>query len=163
MDFAEKLSRGWTTSGSRLCDGLDPFVERFPAAFAGEPRPILAFNKHIVDHVADLVCAFKPQAAHHAAHAAERDLEDTIAYIREKAPHAVVVLDAKRGDIGSTAQLYAREAFDRYDADAVTVNPYMGDDSVVPFLDRPDRGAVVLCRTSTVSYTHLTLPTKRIV
>ena len=148
MDFADKLARGWATTGSRLCVGLDPLVERFPARFASESRPILAFNKHVVDAVGDLACAFKPQAAHHAAYGAERDLEDTIAYIRENAPHAVVILDAKRGDIGSTAELYVREAFDRYDADAVTVNPYLGDDSVLPFLERPDRGAVVLCRTS---------------
>ena len=148
MHFADKLARGRKTSGSRLCVGLDPFVERFAARFTAQPRPILAFNRYIVDLVGDLACAFKPQAAHHAAHGAERDLADTIAYIREKARHAVVILDAKRGDIGSTATLYAREAFDRYDADAVTVNPYMGDDSVLPFLDRSDHGAVVLCRTS---------------
>ena len=148
MDFAHKLARGWATSGSRLCVGLDPFVERFPARFASETRPILAFNKYIIDLVGDLACAFKPQAAHHAAHGAERDLQDTITYIRAKQPNAVVILDAKRGDIGSSAELYAREAFDRYDADAVTVNPYMGDESVLPFLDRPDRGAVILCRTS---------------
>lgn len=148
MKFLAKLARSWSESGSRLCVGLDPLPERFPARFATEQRPILAFNTHIVDLVGDLTCAFKPQAAHHAAHAAERDLEDTIAYIRARHPHAIVILDAKRGDIGSTAALYAREAFDRYDADAVTVNPFIGDDSVFPFLDRPDRGAVVLCRTS---------------
>ena len=148
MQFSDKLARGWATSGSRLCVGLDPLPERFPTRFATEKRPILAFNKHIIDLVGDLACAFKPQAAHHAAHGAERDLEDTIAYIRDTRPGAVVILDAKRGDIGSTAELYAREAFDRYGADAVTVNPFMGDESVLPFLDRPDRGAVILCRTS---------------
>jgi orotidine-5'-phosphate decarboxylase len=102
----------------------------------------------VVDVVGDLVCAFKPQFAHHAAVGAEEDLAETIAYIHERFPKVVVILDAKRGDIGSTAEMYAREAFDRYDADAVTVNPYMGDDTVNPFITRVDRAAVVLCRTS---------------
>ena len=128
--------------------GLDPVIERMPADLAGAPRPILAFNKFIIDAVGDLVCAFKPQFAHHAAVGAEADLAETIGYIRKTRPHVLVILDAKRGDIGSTAQMYAREAFERYDADAVTVNPFMGDDAVAPFLERPDRGAVVLCRTS---------------
>ncbi len=148
MKFAEKLDRGWAASGARLCVGLDPLVARFAPEFVSASRPILSFNRHVIDLVGDLVCAFKPQAAHHGANGAEHDLADTIAYIRQTAPHALVILDAKRGDIGSTAALYAREAFDRYGADAVTVNPYMGDDTVLPFLDRPDRGAVVLCRTS---------------
>ena len=148
MDFSEKLIRGWRSSASRLCVGLDPLIDRMPAAIAASPRPILAFNRHIVDLVGDLACAFKPQFAHHAAVGAEADLADTIAYIRARCPGAVVILDAKRGDIGSTASLYAREAFDRYDADAVTVNPFMGDEAVLPFLDRADRGAVVLCRTT---------------
>lgn len=146
--FSDKLAGAWASSGSRLCVGLDPFWERLPDWCKREAKPLLAFNRWIVDAVGDLVCAFKPQAAHHAALAGEDQLAETIAYIRQKAPHAVVILDAKRGDIGSTADLYAREAFDRYDADAVTVNPYMGDDSVLPFLGRPDRAAVVLCRTS---------------
>jgi orotidine-5'-phosphate decarboxylase len=119
-----------------------------PPEIAAAPRPILAFNRFVVDAVGDLVCAFKPQFAHHAAEGAEADLAETIAYIRATRPHALVILDAKRGDIGSTARMYAREAFERYDADAVTVNPFMGDDAVAPFLERPDRGAVVLCRTS---------------
>jgi orotidine-5'-phosphate decarboxylase len=109
---------------------------------------VLAFNQLIIDTVGDLVCAFKPQFAHHGAQAAEADLADTIAYIRQTRPHAFILLDAKRGDIGSTAEMYAKEAFDRYDADAVTVNPFMGEDTLAPFLERPDRGAVVLCRTS---------------
>jgi orotidine-5'-phosphate decarboxylase len=144
----DKLQRAWTKSGAMLCVGLDPIVDRMPADIARRSRPVLAFNRMIVDAVGDLVCAFKPQAAHHAAHAAEADLAETIAYIRATRPHAVIILDAKRGDIGSTAQMYAREAFERYDADAVTVNPFMGEDTLQPFLERPDRGALVLCRTS---------------
>ena len=148
MDFRKKLTRAWDAAGSSLCVGLDPIVERMPAAIARSPRPVLAFNRYIIDLVGDRVCAFKPQFAHHAAVAAETDLADSIAYIHDRFPHAVVILDAKRGDIGSTAEMYAREAFDRYDADAVTVNPFMGDEAVLPFLDRPDRAAVVLCRTT---------------
>jgi orotidine-5'-phosphate decarboxylase len=148
LNFTEKLQRAWTSSGSRLCVGLDPIIARMPAWAASAPRPILAFNTQIIDLVGDLVCAFKPQFAHHAAEGAEEDLAETIRYIRRWAPNALVILDAKRGDIGSTAEMYAREAFERYDADAVTVNPFMGDDSVLPFLERRDRGAVVLCRTS---------------
>jgi orotidine-5'-phosphate decarboxylase len=146
--FSQKLDRGWSVSGSMLCVGLDPILERIPEPFASAPRPILAFNRHVIDLVGDLACAFKPQFAHHAAVGAETDLAETIAYIRSVAPHALVLLDAKRGDIGSTAEMYAREAFERYEADAVTVNPYLGDDGVLPFLKWPDRGAVVLCRTS---------------
>ena len=151
MDFSEKLRLAWESSGACLCVGLDPIVERMPAVIAAGPRPVLTFNKHLIDIVGDLVCAFKPQHAHHAAVGAEEDLAETIAYIRERWPKVVVILDAKRGDIGSTAEMYAREAFDRYDADAVTVNPYMGDDSVEPFLRRPDRAAIVLCRTTNAS------------
>ncbi len=151
MDFSRKLQGAWDASGADLCIGLDPIIERMPPAIAAEPRPVLAFNKHVVDIVGDLVCAFKPQFAHHAAVGAEEDLAETIAYIHERFPQAVVILDGKRGDIGSTAEMYAREAFDRYDADAVTVNPYMGDEAVLPFLQRPDRAALVLCRTSNPS------------
>jgi orotidine-5'-phosphate decarboxylase len=148
LDFRSKLDRAWEVSGTLLCVGLDPIIERMPAKIAAAPRPALAFNRFIVDLVGDKVAAFKPQFAHHAALGAEEDLAETIAYIRQRHPHAVIVLDAKRGDIGSTADMYAREAFERYDADAVTVNPYMGDDTVTPFINRADRAAVVLCRTS---------------
>jgi len=151
VDFTRKLEQAWEASGGDLCVGLDPIIERMPAAIASGPRPVLAFNKFIVDIVGDLVCAFKPQFAHHAAVAAEEDLAETIAYIHRRFPKVVVILDAKRGDIGSTAEMYAREAYDRYDADAVTVNPYMGDEAITPFLGRPDRAAVVLCRTSNPS------------
>jgi orotidine-5'-phosphate decarboxylase len=148
VNFSDKLLAAWESSGAALCVGLDPILESMPPAIAKGSRPVLAFNKLVIDTVGDLVCAFKPQHAHHAAVGAEEDLAATIAYIHERWPKVVVLLDAKRGDIGSTAEMYAREAFDRYDADAVTVNPYLGDEGVLPFMDRPDRGAVVLCRTS---------------
>lgn len=114
----------------------------------GRPRAILEFSRAIVDATCDLVCAYKPQIAHFAAERAEEQLEELIGYIQEHAPSVPVILDAKRGDIGSTAAHYAREAFERYRADAVTVNPYLGRDSVEPFLAHADKGVVVLCRTS---------------
>ena len=133
---------------SLLCVGLDPEPAKFPAALRGDPDAIFAFCRAIVDATADLVCCFKPQIAHFAAHAAEGALERLIAHIHDAHPGIAVILDAKRGDIGSTAQNYAAEAFDRYGADAVTVNPYLGRDSVQPFLDRADKGVILLCRTS---------------
>ena len=102
----------------------------------------------LVDATAGAVCAFKPQAAHFAAQGAEDQLAETIAYIRQCHPQLLVILDAKRGDIGSSAERYAREAFERYRSHAVTVNPYLGEESVAPFLKFPGRGAALLCRTS---------------
>lgn len=131
-----------------LCVGLDPDPARFPGAWRDRIDATFEFCRAIVDATADAVCAFKPQIAYFAATGAEPQLERLCAHIRDVAPHALLILDAKRGDIGSTASMYAREAFDRYGADAVTVNPYLGTDSVLPFLERPDRGAFFLCRTS---------------
>src|SRR5258707_7841209 len=146
--FAARLARAHTTSGSLVCVGLDPDVVRLPREFAGVPEPLLAFNRRIIDATADLAAAFKPQIAFYSALGKETELVASIRYIRERAPHTLVILDAKRADIGNTAEAYASEAFDRYGADAVTVNPYMGEDSVRPFLARSDRGAILLCRTS---------------
>ena len=146
--FVDKLRKRWQTSDTLLCVGLDPDLSRVPAALHSQPRALFEFNRAIVDATADLVCAFKPQVAYYAACAAEDQLTATIDYIHERYPDIPVILDAKRGDIGSTSEMYAREAFDRYRADAVTVNPYMGFDAVEPFLARSDKGVVVLCRTS---------------
>ena len=146
--FIDKLRRRWAERNTLLCVGLDPDITRFPQAFLGKNDAIFAFNRAIIDATADLVCAFKPQIAHYSAHGAEDQLVATIDYIRREHPEIGIVLDAKRGDIGSTAEMYAREAFDRYGADAVTVNPYMGFDAIEPFLARSDKGVVVLCRTS---------------
>jgi orotidine-5'-phosphate decarboxylase len=148
MDFRSKLAAAWQRHDSLLCVGLDPDVKRFPAHLQGRADAVLEFCKGIVDATADLACAFKPQIAYFAALRAEDQLQDLIAYVHEKYPEVPVVLDAKRGDIGATAQQYAREAFERYAADALTVNPYMGFDSVEPYLEYPDRGLIVLCRTS---------------
>jgi orotidine-5'-phosphate decarboxylase len=148
MPFAERLARAQQTSGSLVCVGLDPELSKLPKDLAGADQPLYAFNRRIIDATADIAAAYKPQVAFYGALGAEDQLLASIRYIRERAPAALVILDAKRNDIGNTAEAYAREAFDRYGADAVTVNPYMGEDSVRPFLARPDRGAILLCRTS---------------
>ena len=155
MTFAERLARAQQTSGSLVCVGLDPDPAKLPKDLLADPKdllanatPLYAFNRRIVDATADIAAAYKPQIAFYSALGAEEQLVESIRYIRERAPAALVILDAKRNDIGHTAAAYAREAFDRYGADAVTVNPYMGEDSVRPFLVRPDRGAILLCRTS---------------
>ena len=148
MSFSEKLQQAWRNNDSMVCVGLDPEPARFPHVLRDAPDAVFAFCCDIVDATADLVCCFKPQIAHFAALRAEDALERLIAHIHERHPGVPVILDAKRGDIGSTAQHYAAEAFDRYGADAVTVNPYLGRDSVQPVLDRRDRGVIVLCRTS---------------
>ena len=146
--FHSQLAAASAAAESLVCVGLDPEVERFPAHLRARPNAILAFNRAIIDATADLVCAYKPQIAHYAAVGAEDQLQDTLRYIRERAPGVPIILDAKRGDIGSTAEKYAREAFERYSADAVTINPYLGRDSAEPFLQYADKGIVILCRTS---------------
>ncbi|WP_426195994.1 orotidine-5'-phosphate decarboxylase [Massilia sp. DWR3-1-1] len=148
MNFIDKLSTAWTTSNSLLCVGLDPDPSKFPGAMHGKPAAIFDFCKAIIDATADLACAFKPQIAYFAALGAEAQLEQVCAYLRANYPHVPLLLDAKRGDIGATAHQYAREAYDRYGADAVTLSPYMGFDSVEPYLAWQDRGQIILCRTS---------------
>jgi orotidine-5'-phosphate decarboxylase len=131
-----------------LMVGLDPDPHRFPAELQGRPDAIFEFCKAIVDVTAPYVCGVKPQIAYFSAQRAEDQLEALCAYIQEQHPHLPVVLDAKRGDIGSTAEQYAREAYERYQADAVTVNPYMGFDTIEPYLAWRSKGVIVLCRTS---------------
>ena len=150
MNFISQLQTAWQDNNSLLCVGLDPAPEKLPVHL--RERPIdEAFNEFciaIIDATAAYACAFKPQIAYFAAHRAEAALETIIQYSRTHYPHIPVILDAKRGDIGSTAEQYAIEAFERYRADAVTVNPYMGFDSVQPYLAYPDKGVIILCRTS---------------
>jgi len=146
--FIEQLQRAWDSNDSLVCVGLDPEIERFPEQFAEQPSPIFQFNKAIIDATADLVCAYKPQFAHYAAYEAEDQLERTIDYIHRTYPGIPVILDSKRGDVGNTAERYAIEAFERYHADAVTVSPYLGGDSIEPFLKYEDKGVIILCRTS---------------
>ena len=148
MNFLDQLRAAQSQNQSMLCVGLDPEPTRFPAGIARDPEGIYAFCTAIVEATADLAMAFKPQIAYFAAHRAEAQLERLMRRMREIAPHVPVILDAKRGDIGSTAEQYAAEAFDRYGADAVTLSPFMGFDSVQPYLRYKNKGAFLLCRTS---------------
>ncbi len=148
MTFYEKLAAIWKKNDSMVCVGLDPDLNKLPERFKKSAEPFLDFNKFLVDETCELVCAYKPQAAYYAGQNADDQLAASIAYIKHNHPEIPVILDVKRGDIGSTAAMYAREAFERYGADAVTVNPYMGSDALKPFLDYADKGVIVLCRTS---------------
>ena len=148
MSFVEQLARAERNNRSLLCVGLDPDPARFPIALRGDPSRIYEFCAAIVDRTKDLVIAFKPQIAYFAAHGAEAQLERLIAHIHEVAPEVPVILDAKRGDIGQTAEQYAREVFVRYRADAVTLSPLLGFDSIEPYLRHQGKGAILLCRTS---------------
>ncbi|PIM54790.1 orotidine-5'-phosphate decarboxylase [Roseateles chitinivorans] len=148
MKFMQKLQAAERLNDSLLCVGLDPDPARFPAPWKGDAGRIYDFCAAIVDATKDLVSAFKPQIAYFAAHRAEDQLEQLMAHMKRNAPHVPVILDAKRGDIGATAEQYAREAFERYQADAVTLSPFMGRDSVEPYLRYPDKGTFLLCRTS---------------
>jgi orotidine-5'-phosphate decarboxylase len=148
LTFINKLTTAWKANNSLLCVGLDPDIKRFPKHLQGKPDAVFEFCKAIVDAAADFACAFKPQIAYFAALRAEDQLEAICRYVREMHPGIPLLLDAKRGDIGATAEQYAREAFERYNADAVTLNPYMGLDSIQPFLEWKDRGSIILCRTS---------------
>ena len=142
------LAEASARHASLLCVGLDPDPTRFPGPWQGDPGRIHDFCARIVDATKDLVCAFKPQIAYFAAHRAEDQLERLMAHIRRVAPDVPVILDAKRGDIGPTAAQYAREAFERYQADAVTLSPFMGFDSIEPYLPYDGKGLFLLCRTS---------------
>ncbi len=148
MKFTEKLDARWRQADTLLCVGLDPDATRLPAHLRERDDAIYEFCRAIADATADLVCAFKPQIAYFAAARAEDQLESLIAHLRAQHPDVPVILDAKRGDIGATSEQYAREVFERYGADAVTLQPYQGLDAIVPYLSYPGRGAFVLCRTS---------------
>ncbi|MGA8705764.1 MAG: orotidine-5'-phosphate decarboxylase [Steroidobacteraceae bacterium] len=145
MNFIDKLNGAIARRQSLLCVGLDPpqdLVTRLGFDNYAD------FNLAIIEATADYACAYKPQFAHYAAVGRERDLEASIDAIRRLSPDVPVILDAKRGDIGNTARQYAREAFERYQADAVTVNPYLGLDTLQPFVRYADRGVIVLVKTS---------------
>ncbi|MBP9837530.1 MAG: orotidine-5'-phosphate decarboxylase [Proteobacteria bacterium] len=146
--FSKKLDHIWQKNNSLVCVGLDPELSKIPQFLHSEKYPIFEFNKQIIDATADLVCAYKPQIAFYSSSGAEDQMKMTIDYIKERASDVPVILDSKRGDIGNTAKMYAEEAFVRYQADAVTVNPFLGLDSMQPFLDYADKGVIILCRTS---------------
>ncbi len=148
MTFVAQLLQAERLNRSLLCVGLDPDPAKFPEAMQGRRDKIFEFCAAIVEATADLVLAFKPQIAYFAAHRAEDQLERLMAHMRQVAPQVPIILDAKRGDIGNTAEQYALEAFERFGADAVTLSPYMGLDSLQPYLKYHGKGAFLLCRTS---------------
>jgi orotidine-5'-phosphate decarboxylase len=148
MTFIDMLRAAERQNHSMLCVGLDPEPTKFPDHIKGDANKIYDFCAAIVDATADLAIAFKPQIAYFAAHRAEGQLERLMEHMRRVAPQVPIILDAKRGDIGSTAEQYAIEAFERYGADAVTLSPFMGFDSVQPYLKFHGKGAFLLCRTS---------------
>jgi len=148
MTFTDQLQAAERRADSMLCVGLDPEPAKFPGAWRGDASRIFDFCAAIVDATHDLVSAFKPQIAYFAAHRAEDQLERLIAHIKRVAPAVPVILDAKRGDIGATAAMYAVEAFERYQADALTLSPFMGFDSIEPYFKYPGKGLILLCRTS---------------
>lgn len=148
MNFMKKLSAAMAKNNSLVCVGLDPAIGKLPECIRDRSDAIFEFNRNIIDATCNYVCAYKPQAAYYAGQDCDDALKETILYIKKTAPEIPVILDVKRGDIGSTAEYYAKEAFERYQADAVTVNPYMGFDAVQPFLEYEDKGVIILCRTS---------------
>ncbi|RPI79370.1 MAG: orotidine-5'-phosphate decarboxylase [Desulfobacteraceae bacterium] len=148
MSFIEMINALVEKNNSLVCVGLDTDPQKLPKHILAQEFPIFEFNKSIIDATADLVCAYKPQIAYYSAKNAENQLEMTIQYIHKNYPGIPVILDAKRNDIGSTAAMYAEEAFLRYQADAVTVNPYLGQDALDPFIQYKEKGVIILCRTS---------------
>lgn len=153
MNFRKKLQKIIKKNNSLLSIGLDPDLEKIPQHLRKYKNPYFTFNKQIIDATYDLVCAYKPQIAHYSALGIRGigSLLKTINYLVHSYPQIPIILDAKRADIYSTSRLYAKEAFDVYSADAVTVNPYFGLDSLKPFFERKDRGIIILCRTSNKS------------
>jgi orotidine-5'-phosphate decarboxylase len=151
IELVENIKR----KGSFLCVGLDPDIKKIPesvtrAAEAAGESPIFAFNRAIIDATARYCIAYKPNVAFYECHGIEgwKALEQTVRYIREKYPDQFIIADAKRGDIGNTARMYARTFFDTLACDGVTVAPYMGEDSVTPFLEHQDKWTILLALTS---------------
>lgn len=150
MDFLTKLDAAVTKNNSLLCIGLDPNMEMLPEHLQSDPKAYLTFNKAIIDATAGLVCAYKPNSAFYEARGAQgvEELKATCDYINDKYPELPIILDFKRGDIGSTNDQYSKFAFDYLGVDAITIQPYMGREAVSPFLDRKDKGIIILVRTS---------------
>jgi orotidine-5'-phosphate decarboxylase len=135
---------------SFLCVGLDTDIKKIPEHLLKEEDPIFAFNKAIIDATADLCIAFKPNLAFYESMGVKGwvSFEKTIRYIKENYPDQFIIADAKRGDIGNTSEMYARSFFDELNIDSVTVAPYMGEDSVKPFLIYPEKWVILLALTS---------------
>ena len=148
MTAFELLSRAWTTTNSLLCVGLDTDPAKLPQSLIDDKDSVFLFNKAIVNATHEFVCCYKLQFAFYGAAGREHDLERTIQYIKNSYPNIPLILDSKRSDIGNTCEMYAKEAFVRYGAHMVTVNPYLGSDCVLPFLAFQDNAALILCKTS---------------
>lgn len=150
MGFLQKLDEAVTKNDSLLCVGLDPDTSKLPEPFRGSNDPLFGFNKAIIDATADLVCAFKPNSAFYEARGADGiyELKKTCDYVKEYYPDIPIILDFKRGDIGNTNDNYVKFAFDYLGVDAVTIQPYQGRTALQPFLDRKDKGIIVLCKMS---------------
>lgn len=150
MNFTDKLSQIQKKNNSLICIGLDTEIEKLPQSIKTTNEPLFNFNKTIIDATFDLVCAYKPNSAFYEAEGPEgiKQLQKTISYIQEKYPEIPIILDAKRGDIGNTAKMYAKMAFEYFNVDALTVNPYLGIDSLEPYLTYQDKFIFVLVRTS---------------
>jgi orotidine-5'-phosphate decarboxylase len=150
MKFSLKLLNAAEANNSWLCVGLDPDINKIPDHLRSDPNAILKFNKAIINATSDLVCAYKPNSAFYESLGADgwKILHETIKVVPDNIP---VILDFKRGDIGNTAAMYAKSAFEIFGVDAVTVSPYMGNDSIEPFTNYTDKGIFVLCLTSNPS------------
>ena len=147
MKFLEKLLYASRKNNSLVCVGLDTDEGKIPPFLKSKDDPTFAFNQRIIDSTRDLVCAYKPNLAFYEVLGIRgwEALKKTCEYVPAEIP---IILDAKRGDIGNTAQMYAKALYEVMKADAVTVSPYMGKDAVLPFLEYEDKGTFILCLTS---------------
>lgn len=150
MNFYTKLSTAVSKNNSLLCIGLDSDIKKIPPGFQNDITPQFTFNKNIIEATHDLVCAYKPNSAFYEARGAQgiEELKMTCDYLRKNYPDIVLILDAKRGDIGSTNNGYVTFAFEYLEADAITLHPYLGKEALAPFLERKEKGCIILCRTS---------------
>jgi orotidine-5'-phosphate decarboxylase len=157
MNFKQKLDEAVTKNNSLLCVGLDPDLSKLPKHLTDDPQPYFKFNKAIIDATADLVCAFKPNPAFYESRgpAGIEELDLTCRYLQDNYPHIPVIIDAKRGDIGNTNQHYATAVFDLLGADAITVHPYFGKESLQPFLNYKDKGIIIMCKSSNLGSDEL--------
>ena len=150
MNAVDKYNQRVADSDSLVCVGLDSDLDRLPLRFSKQELPQLAFNRHIIRQTADFAAAFKFNMAFYEANGAEgfRQLALSLAHLHKHHPSILTICDAKRSDIGSTSAAYARAIFEQLGFDAVTLNPYLGQDALQPFLDYPAKACIILCRTS---------------
>jgi orotidine 5'-phosphate decarboxylase subfamily 2 len=150
MNFADKFHSVAKKNDSLLCIGLDADITKLPSFLFKKSDPLFQFNQSIIDATYDLVCAYKPNIAFYEAEGIEglKSLKRTIEYLKKYFPQIPLILDAKRGDIGNTAEKYAKAVFEYWQADAVTVYHYLGLDSLTPFLNYQDKLTIILIKTS---------------